>query len=396
MAAGFEQRTRRGRVDEGAGAQASAPAAAGATGAAGAAMPADAAVPLVPAGAGAAVPAAGAAASLASAGAGAPAPLVPATDAWGDAIAAAPETHPRAEARRARRGGGRAGAAARVRRAGTLARGRHRRGQGWCCSLARYLGESAAVDVVGFCSRDEAHAHEAVEFAGGTVFASPVEAARAANLLLVTTPDTSIAGVWDKLERAARAGELSLRDKLVVHCSGALASSVFAGARELGAHVCSAHPFYAVSSRFDCWRELGRASFTLEGDDWAVDLMAGLLRARGNKVSRIAAGAKTRYHAAAVMASNLVVGLYDMAAGELVRCGFDRAEAEAALAPLFLGNAEHIAKDGVEASLTGPAVRGDHTTIDAHLSCLEGRDRQAYQLLTEQLVDIVRRRAAEG
>lgn len=54
------------------------------------------------------------------------------------------------------------------------------------------------------------------------------------------------------------------------------------------------------------------------------------------------------------MASNLVVGLYDMAADELSRCGLARADAEAALAALFLGNAEHIATDGVAASLTGP------------------------------------------
>lgn len=326
------------------------------------------------------------------AAAGAAVPLVPAVDAWGDAIAAAPERIPapkRAAAEgapvppRVCAGPGRLRLA--VVGAGKVG-----------CSLGRYLGESAAVDVVGFCSHNEAHAREAVEFAGGAVFASPVEAARAANLLLVTTPDTMIADVWAELARAAHVGEVSLRDKLVVHCSGALASGVFAGARELGVHACSAHPLYAISSRFDCWRELGRASFTLEGDDWAVDLMAGLLRARGNQVTRVAASAKTRYHAAAVMASNLVVGLFDMAAGELVRCGFDRAEAEAALAPLFLGNAKHIVVDGVEASLTGPAVRGDHTTIDAHLACLDGRDRQAYQLLTEQLVDIVRRRAAEG
>ena len=377
MAAWLEQKTRRGHVDEGAGAGAPAPspAAAGATGAA--------------------APAASAAAPLASAGAGAPAPLVPVVDAWGDAIAAAPERIP-APRHAARAAAGGAPVPPRV----CAGPGRLRVavvGAGKVgCSLGRYLGESAAVDVAGFYSRDEAHAREAVEFAGGSVFASPIEAVRAANLLLVTTPDTTIADVWDELARAAHAGEVSLRDKLVVHCSGALSSSVFAGARELGAHVCSAHPLYAVSSRFHCWRELGRASFTLEGDDWAVDLMAGLLRARGNQVSRIAAGAKTRYHAAAVMASNLVVGLYDMAAGELVRCGFDRAEAEAALAPLFLGNAEHIAADGIEASLTGPTVRGDHATIDAHLACLEGRDRQAYQLLTEQLVDIVRRRAAEA
>lgn len=359
MAAGFEQKTRHGRVDEGAGAGAPAPS---------------------PAAAGAA---------------GAAAPLVPATDAWGDAIAAAPERipAPKHAARAAAEGAPlppRVCAGPGRLRVAVIGAGKVG------CSLGRYLGESAAVDVVGFCSRDESHAREAVEFAGGAVFVSPVEAAHAANLLLVTTPDTTIADVWDELARTAHAGEVSLRDKLVVHCSGALSSSVFAGARELGAHVCSTHPLYAVSSRFDCWRELGRASFTLEGDDWAVDLMAGLLRARGNQVSRIAAGAKTRYHAAAVMASNLVVGLFDMAAGELVRCGFDRTEAEAALAPLFLGNAEHITADGIEASLTGPAVRGDHTTIDAHLACLDGRDRQAYQLLTEQLVDIVRRRAAEA
>lgn len=373
MAAWLEQRTRRGLVGEGAGAGAAAPAASAAAGTA----------------------PAGGAAGAAGATAGAAAPLVPVVDAWGDTIAAAPERIP--VPKHAARGASKDAPVPPRMCAGP---GRLRLavvGAGKVgCSLGRYLGESAAVDVAGFCSRDEAHAREAVEFAGGSVFASPIEAARAASLILVTTPDASIADVWDELARAARAGEISLRDKLVVHCSGALASSVFTGARELGAHVCSAHPLYAVSSRFDCWRELGRASFTLEGDDWAVDLMAGLLRARGNQVSCIAAGAKTRYHAAAVMASNLVVGLYDMAAGELVRCGFDRTEAEAALAPLFLGNAEHIAEDGVEASLTGPAVRGDHTTIDAHLACLEGRDRQAYQLLTEQLVDIARRRAAEA
>ena len=120
--------------------------------------------------------------------------------------------------------------------------------------------------------------------------------------------------------------------------------------------------------------------------------LEALLDRSGNKHGRIDAAQKTRYHSAAVMASNLVVGLYDMAAGELARCGLDRAEAESALAALFLGNAQHIASDGVEASLTGPAARGDQTTIDGHLACLDGRDRQVYELLTEELFEIAARR----
>ena len=93
------------------------------------------------------------------------------------------------------------------------------------------------------------------------------------------------------------------------------------------------------------------------------------------------------------MASNLVVGLYDMAVSELTTCGFAPADAEAALAALFLGNAHHIAEDGVEASLTGPAARGDQATIDAHLSCLSGDSREVYRLLTEVLYRIASRRA---
>ena len=92
------------------------------------------------------------------------------------------------------------------------------------------------------------------------------------------------------------------------------------------------------------------------------------------------------------MASTLVVALYDMAAEELARCGFERTDAEAALASLFLGNAEHVATDGVAASLTGPAARGDEATIERHLACLDGSNRAVYELLTQRCREIAARR----
>ena len=119
---------------------------------------------------------------------------MPVVDAWGDAIAAAPERIP--APKHAARG---ASKDAPVPPRACAGPGRLRLaivGAGKVgCSLGRYLGESAAVDVAGFCSRDEAHAREAVDFAGGSVFASPVEAARAASLILVATPDGAIADV---------------------------------------------------------------------------------------------------------------------------------------------------------------------------------------------------------
>ena len=252
------------------------------------------------------------------------------------------------------------------------------------CSLARYLRENGA-ELVGFFSRTHEHAQEAAAFTGGEAFNTAADAALASDVTFLTCTDAELPKIATEL--AAVLGKAAA-GKAFAHCSGALAADVLAPLREAGAAACSAHPLYAVSSRFDCWQELGRAWFTLEGDEAAVEPVEELLASCGNHVVRIPASEKVRYHAAAVMASNLVVGLYDLAASELATCGFAPADAEAALAPLFLGNAEHIAADGVAASLTGPAARGDSATIDAHLSCLCGDTKQVYQLLTRVLYSI--------
>ncbi len=251
------------------------------------------------------------------------------------------------------------------------------------CSLARYLGEAGSAEIVGFFSRSADSAREAATFAGGRAFSSPAEAAGAADVIFLTTPDAAIAAVAESL--AAKAGEAGLAGKVVAHCSGATPSEVLAPCRASGAKIASMHPLYAVSSRFDCYQELAQAFFTLEGADVALDALESLIAPCKNRFVRIPAEQKTRYHAAAVMASNLVVGLFEIATEELVTCGFSPDEAKVALAPLFLGNAEHIAAAGPAASLTGPAARGDLSTIEAHLSCLCGENREVYRLLTEVL-----------
>lgn len=256
------------------------------------------------------------------------------------------------------------------------------------CSMARYLAQDEGVEVAGFSSRDAAHAREACDFAGGTAFATAAGAAAAGSVVLVTTPDDAIAGVWDELAGAAHAGSLSLAGKIVTHCSGATPSSVFRGAAALGAQVASMHPLYAVSSRFESWRELARCWFSVEGDDGACQALGGVLGRLGNHVARIDTAQKRRYHAAAVMASNLVVSLFDMAVGELSACGFSHDDARRALAPLFLGNAEHVAHAGARDALTGPAARGDMATIAGHLACLDGDAREAYRILTRRALQL--------
>lgn len=256
------------------------------------------------------------------------------------------------------------------------------------CSLARYLQREPMLGQPGFLSRSAGHAREAAEFCEGFAYESLADLARDCRLIFLTVPDGAIREVAEELAGCG----MDLAGKIVVHCSGATSSEALAACRDGGAYVASMHPLYAVSSRFDCWQELGHAWFTLEGDDDAVCVLEAVLDRLGNKHARIDAADKVRYHAAAVMASNLVVGLYHEAAAQLAACGLSQSAAETALAALFLGNAEHVAHDGCTAALTGPAARGDIQTIEAHLSCLSGDDRQIYQLLTNVLYRIAAQR----
>ena len=258
------------------------------------------------------------------------------------------------------------------------------------CSLARYLQVDDTVGRASFYSRSAEHAREAAGFCDGRAYGSLAELAEFDQLIFLTVPDGAIARVADELAACG----VGLTGKIVAHCSGAIASDALAACRGAGACVASMHPLYAVSSRFNCWRELGRAWFSLEGDEVAVRTLEALLDRLGNGHARIDASDKPRYHAAAVMASNLVVGLYDMAAGELARCGIDRDEAESALAALFLGNARHVAADGVGPSLTGPAARGDEATIARHLDVLADNPEvaSAYRVLTERCRQIAARK----
>ena len=81
--------------------------------------------------------------------------------------------------------------------------------------------------------------------------------------------------------------------------------------------------------------------------------------------------ARVAYHAAASIASNLLVALEESAAELLARAGVE--DASELLAPLVLQTAANWAEHG-PAALTGPVARGDEATVERHLEAA-GRAR---------------------
>ena len=243
-------------------------------------------------------------------------------------------------------------------------------------TLAKYLAPHHTI--IGFTSRSYKSAEEAADFTESRAFEHFEELIPLCDTVFITVPDGQIKPVWNEI----LASDIDLQGKNIAHCSGALSSEVFAVREERGAFGYSVHPLFAVPSKTETYQELHKAFFAIEGDSEHLTEMVALIADDGN----------VGYHAAAVLASNQVIALYQRACDELVRCGFTPENAEKALAPLFLGNAEHVAQDGVIASLTGPAERGDTATIQKHLDCLDGSTREVYALLNDTLLEIAARK----
>lgn len=236
--------------------------------------------------------------------------------------------------------------------------------------------------VSGYYSRKSESSSEASEFTGTKQYLSINDLVKDSDLIFLTVPDGAIITVWQELK------QLPLQGKIICHCSGSLASTVFTGIAATGAYGYSVHPFYAVSDKYHSYKELSDAFFTIEGNPDKIRQIESLLNRCNNRFRVIAAESKTKYHAAAVCISNLMTGLIDMAAELLTECGFSKEEAFSAFTPIVMGNIKNVLEKGPEDALTGPVERCDTETVIRHLNELSNDEREIYRLLSRRLVNI--------
>jgi predicted short-subunit dehydrogenase-like oxidoreductase (DUF2520 family) len=190
-----------------------------------------------------------------------------------------------------------------------------------------------------------------------------------ASIVFLTVPDDAIGPLCDEI-----AGKEGWRHgQGVVHCSGALPSTVLGAAKAQGARVASFHPLQAFANLQAALKNMPGSTFALEGDPALVAELARLVEALGGTPLHMRAEDKTLYHAAAVMSSNYLVTLAALASELLVRDGIapDATTAVRHLVPLLRGTLDNLQALGLPGALTGPLARGDAGTIARHLKALE-------------------------
>ena len=230
----------------------------------------------------------------------------------------------------------------------------------------------AGVSVLGLHGRPTAAAGSPAGMRAGLVATTGdlPEAVSRADVVIVCVRDERISQTAERLQREAR-----LRDhQILLHTSGAHpAAEVLGVARPAVRALGTLHPLVSFADPRLFADGLRGVAFGLEGEPEARAAARTLVGALGGRALEVASSDLPLYHAAAVLASNYVVALGDLARGLFITAGVAPEDALPALVPLMNSVVQNLAHVGLPGALTGPVERGDVATVERHLEALDRR-----------------------
>ena len=194
------------------------------------------------------------------------------------------------------------------------------------------------------------------------------------SLTLLCVPDDDIAAVASSIALS--------EDRVVAHVAGSRNLDVLAPHPRVG----SLHPLMALPSGSDAERLIG-ATYCVAGDELVREVALSL----SGRVITLRDDQRTIYHAAAVVASNHLVALMGQVRALAESIGLSLED----FLPLSQQSLVDVARFGPDAALTGPASRGDMTTIDAHLAAIPESERSTYVALANAAFELSELRRAQ-
>ncbi|MEA3428704.1 MAG: Rossmann-like and DUF2520 domain-containing protein [Thermodesulfobacteriota bacterium] len=230
-------------------------------------------------------------------------------------------------------------------------------------ALGKFLTK-AGYNIAGLASKSLSSAKRAADIIKtNNISDIPWEVTKKADIVFLTTPDNAIADTCNNIST-----HLGFRKNAVVlHCSGALPSTILASAKKCNAFIGSMHPLQSFASIAPADNPFKDIIISVEGEKDAINKAGKIATDLGAECLTIKAEAKTFYHASAVVASNYLVTLLDMSFRLIKEAGITDRDAFKALKPLIQGTLSNIQKVGISKALTGPIVRGDIETVKRHL-----------------------------
>lgn len=254
-------------------------------------------------------------------------------------------------------------------------------------SLAKLWLQSGLIELGGIANRSLESSNASVARIGaGFAVQTPAEMP-GARYWLIGTSDHQIVPAAEELAESG----VQLEECLVFHLAGRFGTDVLESLKGSGARLAAMHPVRSLTHEHLDLDDFAGTACVAEGDPAALELLRPLVSAiRGSwlPVNEIDRGL---YHAAVAMTSNVTKAVTWKAQRWLIRAGLPEETAVTVTNQLLNSTVEDLFRSGARQSITGPVVRGDTRTIEAHLEAVRSThpgDIDIYRILARTVFDL--------
>ena len=258
-------------------------------------------------------------------------------------------------------------------------------------SLARLWIQADAVSIGDVCNRSEASTVHAVQNIGEGNAVECTSELSPADYWLIGTTDAQI-------EPVARAIANQLEQSpgaLVFHLAGRFGLDVLEPLNSDSTLLAALHPVRSLTDSRLSLTDFQGTACVAEGSAPALTALQPLVTSIGGNWLPVSAIDRGLYHASVSIISNITKAVAWKAQKWQRKAGLPEETAAAVTHQLLQSTMVDLFRSGAKQSITGPVVRGDTRTIEAHIEAIRANhpdDLDVYRILAYTVLELAQER----
>jgi len=258
-------------------------------------------------------------------------------------------------------------------------------------SLAQLWLQAGVLNIGAIVNRSPASAQRAATRIGGGIALTEQGEMPRADYWLIGTGDDQIVPAAQALSESGT----DVSGALIFHLAGRFGLDALAPLTGRGAQLAALHPVRSLTLARLSLADFEGTACVAEGSGRALELLKPLVTAIGGTWLPVRNIDRGLYHAAVSIISNVTKGVAWKTQNWLTRAGLPEETAATVSHQLLATTLEDLFRAGAKQSITGPVVRGDTRTIEAHLAALQGAypdDVDVYRVLARTVLELAEER----
>lgn len=258
-------------------------------------------------------------------------------------------------------------------------------------SLARLWNQAETVAIGDVLNRSGGSTVSAVRKVGAGRAAEGIPDMGPADFWLIGANDSQIQKLASDLAKVRD----NLEGALVFHLAGRFGLDVLKPLDRSGAQLAALHPVRSLTDAQISVDDFAGTACVAEGTSAALDLLKPLITSIGGSWLPVSAIDRGLYHASVSIVSNITKSVAWKAQKWQQKAGLPPETAAAVTHQLLQSTMEDLTRAGARQTITGPVVRGDTSTIEAHMDALRAshpEDIDVYRVLARTVLELAQER----